>query len=42
MLPDGVLAGVIAEGRGAMPALQGTLSEQQIWHLTNYVKSLGR
>ena len=41
-MSDGVLAGVIAEGRGTMPALKGTLSEQQIWHLTNYVKSLGR
>ncbi len=42
LLPDGVLAGVIAEGRGAMPSFKATLTESQIWDLTNFVKGLGR
>lgn len=42
MLRDGVLAGVITDGRGAMPSYQATLSQAQIWDLTNFVKSLPR
>ena len=38
--PDGDLAWKIANGRGAMPAWKGTLSEDQIWILVNYIKSL--
>jgi len=39
--PDGDLAWKIANGRGAMPSWKGTLSDQQIWTLVNYIKSLG-
>ncbi len=42
LLSDGVLAGVIAEGRGAMPSFKATLTQSKIWDLTNFVKSLGR
>ena len=36
--PDGGLAWKIAEGRGAMPPWKGTLSENQIWDVVNYLK----
>ena len=39
--PDGDLAWKIANGRGAMPSWKDTLSDQQIWILVNYIKSLG-
>ena len=39
--PDGDLAWKIANGRGAMPAWKATLSEDQIWRLVNYIKTLG-
>jgi mono/diheme cytochrome c family protein len=39
---DGVLAWKIANGRGAMPAWKGTLSETNIWHLTNFIKNLNK
>ena len=39
--PDGDLARKIANGRGAMPSWKGSLSDQQIWVLVNYIKSLG-
>lgn len=42
MLRDGVVAGVITDGRGAMPSCKATLTQSQIWHLTNFVKSPGR
>ncbi len=42
MLGDGVVAGVITDGRGAMPSFKATLNPSQIWDLTNFVKSLGR
>ena len=42
MLRDGVVAGVITDGRGAMPSFKVSLTESQIWDLTNFVKSLGR
>lgn len=37
---DGDFAWKIANGRGPMPAWRGSLSEQQIWDLVNYVQSL--
>lgn len=39
--PDGDLAWKIANGRGAMPAWKGTLSEKQIWEVVRYTKTLG-
>jgi mono/diheme cytochrome c family protein len=39
---DGDLAWKIANGRGAMPPWKGMLSENQIWILVNYIKSLPR
>ena len=39
--PDGDLAWKIENGRGAMPPWKGSLSENQIWTLVNYIKSLG-
>lgn len=42
MLRDGVVAGVITDGRGSMPSFKATLTQSQIWDLTNFVKSLGR
>ncbi|MEE8434683.1 MAG: cytochrome c [bacterium] len=41
-LRDGVVAGVISDGRRAMPSFRTILTPSQIWHLTNFVKSLGR
>ena len=38
--PDGDLAWKIANGRGAMPAWKGTLTQNQIWALVTYIKSL--
>ena len=38
--PDGDLAWKISNGRGAMPGWQGVLSENDIWDLTNFIKSL--
>ncbi len=35
---DGGLAWKIAEGRGAMPPWKGTLGENQIWDVVNYLK----
>jgi mono/diheme cytochrome c family protein len=40
--PDGDLAWKIAEGRGAMPGWKQTLPEEDIWHLVNFIRSLGR
>ncbi len=39
MLRDGVVAGVITDGRGAMPSFKANLTQPQIWDLTNFVKS---
>jgi len=39
---DGDIAWKIANGRGPMPAWKETLSQDQIWHLTNFVQSLGQ
>lgn len=38
--PDGDLAWKIAEGRGAMPGWKSSLSEQDIWHVVNYIKGM--
>ena len=40
MLRGGVVAGVITDGRGAMPSFKATLTQAQIWDLTNFVKNL--
>jgi mono/diheme cytochrome c family protein len=37
---DGDLAWKIGNGRGAMPAWKGVLTEREIWHLVNYIKNL--
>jgi len=39
--PDGDFAYKIREGRGAMPSWKNTLDEKQIWHLVNYIQTLG-
>ncbi len=39
--PDGDFAWKIANGRGTMPAWKGTLTENQIWDLVNFVQGLG-
>jgi len=39
--PDGDFAWKIENGRGPMPAWKGTLTQNQIWDLVNYVQSLG-
>jgi mono/diheme cytochrome c family protein len=38
--PDGDFAWKISIGRGAMPGWKGSLSENQIWDLVNYIQSL--
>ncbi|MEK6744505.1 MAG: cytochrome c [Nitrospirota bacterium] len=38
---DGDTAWKIATGKGAMPGWKSTLTEAQIWHLVNYLKSIG-
>jgi len=40
MHPAGDLAWKIEVGRGAMPAWKGLLSEEQVWDIVNYLKSL--
>jgi len=39
--PDGDFAYKIREGRGAMPSWKNVLNEQQIWHLVNFIQTLG-
>lgn len=39
--PDGDYAWKIANGRGAMPAWKGTLTDNQIWDVVNYIQKLG-
>lgn len=36
----GAFAWKIAEGRGAMPSFRNSLSQDEIWHLVNFVESL--
>lgn len=38
--PDGDLAWKIANGRGAMPAWKGILTENQVWDLVNFIRDL--
>ena len=39
--PDGDYAWKIANGRGAMPAWKGNLTENQIWDVVNFIQRLG-
>lgn len=39
--PDVDYAWKIENGRGAMPAWKGTLGENQIWDLVNFIQTLG-
>ena len=38
---DGDFAWKIENGRGPMPPWKGVLTQEQIWHVVNYVQSLG-
>lgn len=38
--PDGDFAYKIKIGRGAMPGWGNTLSDRQVWHLVNFIKSM--
>ena len=38
--PDGDFFWKIENGKGAMPGFREKLSDQQIWHLVNYIQSL--
>jgi len=38
--PDGDIAWKIENGRGAMPAWKGKLTEKEIWNLTNFIQAL--
>ena len=40
MHEDGDVAWKIAEGRGAMPGWKNMLTEEQIWHLVNFIQGL--
>ncbi len=40
--PDGDFAYKIKTGRGAMPGWDKTLNDTQVWHLVNYIQSLGK
>jgi mono/diheme cytochrome c family protein len=40
--PDGDLAWKIESGKGPMPAWKDILTENQVWDLVNFIKSLGR
>ena len=40
MHPDGDFAWKIANGRGAMPAWKGSLKQNEIWELVNYIQNL--
>ena len=39
---DGDFAWKIRHGRGAMPAWGASLDDAKIWHLVNYIQSLGQ
>lgn len=39
--PDGDLAWKIRTGRGDMPGWEKRLTETEIWHLVNFIQSLG-
>ncbi len=38
--PPGDFAWKIANGRGEMPPWQGALSDDDIWHIVNFIKEL--
>jgi mono/diheme cytochrome c family protein len=38
--PDGDFFWKIENGRGSMPGFGGRLTDEQIWHLVNYIQSL--
>lgn len=38
--PDGDFAYKIRTGRGAMPAWENSLTDTEVWHLVNFIKSL--
>lgn len=38
--PPGDFAWKIANGRGEMPPWQCALSDEQIWHIVNFIKDL--
>lgn len=40
MFPDGVVAYRIANGVGLMPSWRSTLSENEIWDLINFIRSI--
>jgi mono/diheme cytochrome c family protein len=40
--PDGDFAWKIREGRGAMPSWKSQLSDDQVWHLVNYIQNLSQ
>lgn len=40
--PDGDFAWKIKNGRGPMPAWGSILDDRKIWHLVNYIQSLGK
>jgi len=42
MHPDGGLFFKISKGRGAMPAWETTISEEDRWNLINYIRSLSK
>lgn len=39
--PDGDFAYKIKVGRGSMPGWKNTISNTEVWHLVNYIKSMG-
>lgn len=40
--PDGDFAYKIKTGRGSMPGWKSILNDAEVWHLVNYIKSLGK
>jgi len=40
--PDGDFAYKIKVGRGAMPAWETVLKDNQVWHLVNYIQTMDR
>ena len=40
--PDGDFAYKIKTGRGTMPGWKNTFSNTEVWHLVNYIKSMGK
>jgi mono/diheme cytochrome c family protein len=39
---DGELFYILKKGKGKMPGQEGRMSDRQLWHLLNYVRSLAR